>query len=293
MQRIICECNGIELEFSSKSKYKLLMHSGIAESAFNVYTSKIALQHGEFLDGVWAKKRNPVISVELSSENYSVERDILYNFFSPNAIGTLTFEENGRRLQLEYVPENIRTDPEGIYRVVTLSLIATRPQFLGDKESYSTAGTIGVTGFEWPIEPSWYDVKFDLGVIQGVTDLLEVPNLSSSPLPMTAIINNRSGETITKPRIVEVDAAGNEIDFFAHNAILAPGKSLIVTTYQDNKSVVVDGNNVNYDIVPGSHFLQVRSGGSLYKFVCGNNQSTPRNSDYSLTVEVQKQYWGA
>ena len=129
-KKITCtNATGVSVYFDyTYTPFFLVSCDGLYTVSNNVKRSDNTNTDGSTYQGSNTKERNIVIAAQMC-ENYQSNRDILYKCFRPKTRGTLVFEEEAERREIEYKVESIEVGEKGVIRDITISLLCCDPFF--------------------------------------------------------------------------------------------------------------------------------------------------------------------
>lgn len=261
-KKIICENSyGYKLEFGYSFPFYLDSYSGIHNYDGNVATIKSAFGVGVSYIGtsVNARSINLVIAFKDGSDLVTRKQQI-FNVFPLKDHGTLYYYEADIERKINYYVENVTLTRKAKYVYATINLLCPSPYFMDSTETIATLQNWDKL-FKFPLEiPDGTGIEF--GSKNNAT-AIEIENNShiSYGLTITFIANG----TVENPTLKNTKT--NET--MKLNYTMALGEKIIVTTYNNEKSIThIDssGNetNITNSLVFGTKFLQAPNGVNKY-----------------------------
>ncbi len=262
-KKIVCENSyGYKLEFAYSAPYYLDSYSGIHEYSGSVATIKSAFGVGVSYIGTSVNQRAINLVVAFRDGTDLVNRkQQLFNVFPLKDNGTLYYYEANIERKINYYVENLNLTRKGNYVYASINLICPSPYFMDSTE------TIVVLN-------NWDKLlEFPLEIIEGTGIEFGSKNDSTT----IEIVNNSH---IDYGLTIAFVANGNVVNPSLKNTYtneemklnyeLATGEQIIVTTYNNDKTIVhIDSNgnetNITNSLVFGTKFLQ--AGNGVNKFV--------------------------
>lgn len=270
---ITCKCNEDSKVFDSASGvYRLLIIDGLG-AEFDVYTSNSA-DDGEIYQNSKGKKRNIVLTLELSGASYEDSLSDLYEFFQPNAKGTLFLYNK----KIDYYVESVI--PSNAISTVTISLICPNPVFHDAEDTVTEmAATRGLLVF-----PLTYSPPFKVSE-KTATLIADIYNNSS--IPTGIMIEFKSTGAVSNPSLVDVYRQ----HYIGVNADMISDDIIRISTVKGNKKVVLIRNgieeNINNKLDEYSTWLQAYRGDNLFRY----DANTGINN-LSVKITTNQSYWG-
>lgn len=261
-KKIICENSyGYKLEFGYSFPFYLDSYSGIHNYDGNVATIKSAFGVGVSYIGTSVNQRsiNLVIAFK-DGVDLITRKQQLYNIFPLKDYGTLYYYESDIERKINYYVENVTLTRKAKYVYATINLLCPSPYFMDSTETIATLQNWDKL-FKFPLEiPDGTGIEF--GSKNNAT-AIEIENNShiSYGLTITFIANG----TVENPTLKNTKT--NET--MKLNYTMALGEKIIVTTYNNEKSIThIDssGNetNITNSLVFGTKFLQAPNGVNKY-----------------------------
>jgi hypothetical protein len=261
-KKIICRNSyGYRLEFGYSFPFYLDSYSGIHNYDGNVATIKSAFGVGVSYIGtsVNARSINLVIAFKDGSDLVTRKQQI-FNVFPLKDHGTLYYYEADIERKINYYVENVTLTRKAKYVYATINLLCPSPYFMDSTETIATLQNWDKL-FKFPLEiPDGTGIEF--GSKNNAT-AIEIENNShiSYGLTITFIANG----TVENPTLKNTKT--NET--MKLNYTMALGEKIIVTTYNNEKSIThIDssGNetNITNSLVFGTKFLQAPNGVNKY-----------------------------
>lgn len=261
-KKIICRNSyGYRLEFGYSFPFYLDSYSGIHNYDGNVATIKSAFGVGISYIGtsVNARSINLVIAFKDGSDLVTRKQQI-FNVFPLKDHGTLYYYEADIERKINYYVENVTLTRKAKYVYATINLLCPSPYFMDSTETIATLQNWDKL-FKFPLEiPDGTGIEF--GSKNNAT-AIEIENNShiSYGLTITFIANG----TVENPTLKNTKT--NET--MKLNYTMALGEKIIVTTYNNEKSIThIDssGNetNITNSLVFGTKFLQAPNGVNKY-----------------------------
>lgn len=282
--KIVCERDGKKITFAHALPYWLKSVEGLGELDVDVESEKSASQDGELYRGATANKRNIVIKATVvppDKKTHAEIRDKFFAFFVPRESGMLyIYDGNAPTKKIEYKTENCEFEMDGVFRVVTLSLICPDPTFKAPVDE--TAAMAEITGLiEWPME---LKAEFEVGIKESSL-MATVVNDSSVTRGMT-ITFKASGEVVN-PGLLEV---GRQESLRILTTMHADD-IITVTTGHGKKRVKltrgIEETNINNLWEFGGTWLQVEPGKNVYRYTADSGTDV-----LEVILASTPAYWG-
>ncbi len=262
-RKIVCENSfGYKLEFGYHYPFYLDSYSGIHEYSGDVATIKSAFGVGVTYVGTSVNSRNITLTIAFKNNNLlQSRRKAIYNIFNLKDVGTLYFYEGDIERKIRYYVEKVTPTEKGNYCYFTISLICPSPYFMDTEETIATLNN-WEKYLQFPLEiPD--DVGIEFGY-QNESTTIEIEN--NSHIDYGLIINFTANGEVVNPGLTNT-SNGEEMKL---NYSLSAGEQIIVTTYDNEKSITyVDQNgnesDVTNSLVFGTKFLQASYG--INKFI--------------------------
>lgn len=283
MIKIVCERDGKRVTFAHSLPYWLKEVDGLGVE-IDVESEKSTGQDGELYKGAVATKRNIVIKATVvppDNKTHAEIRDEFFAFFVPRESGTLyIYDGDAPARKIEYKTESCDFEMDGIFRVVTLSLLCPDPTFKAQAdETAAMAEIIGL--IEWPVE---VEAEFEVG-IKATSLMATVVNDSSVTRGMT--ITFRASGEVVNPGLVEV---GRQESLRILTTMHA-GDVITVTTGYGKKRVKLtrgtEETNINNLWEFGGTWLQVEPGKNVYRYTADSGTDV-----LEVTLASTPAYWG-
>jgi len=282
MKRVICEDTvGRKIEFTyDGDPLRLADTDGFTAADYAVTTSKNSGQDGENYNGSTANKRNPVITSELSAD-YANQREKLYRFFQPRAVGTVYYYDNESGKKATYYVEKINIGETGVIRPVVISLLCPDPKFYALEDEISELA-MWEGCIEFPLE-----IIEPFEVTRKVNTLIGNVYNGSNVTQGLTVKFMATGE-VTNPSLYDI----NRHLMMQINITMHSGDVITVTTESNNKRVKLSSggieSNINNRMLYPPVWLQAYEGDNLYRY----NAESGIDS-LSVSILHTQAYWGA
>ena len=257
MKTIQCINNdGIQVEFNYKEDAPFFLESleGVYSFENDVNTSDRTMTDGAQYQSSLTRKRNIVITAHIDGE-YQERRNLLYKCFKQGCHGLFRHIEDEVVKDIDYVTESVVIEPQGVIRIVTISLLCADPHF---KDPYDTEITMAgwEDCFEWPHE----FVKPE-EITRRKSELIKEINNEGTVKYTGMEIKLKANAAVSDPVINHVEDG----TFIRIYKTMKPGEQIRIVTKSNDKSVYfidVDGNEteINDDIDEDSTFIQLIEG---------------------------------
>lgn len=261
-KKIICENSyGYKLEFGYSFPFYLNSYSGIHSYDGNVANIKSAFGIGVSYIGTSVNQRNINLVIAFKDGPDLVTRkQQLYNIFPLKDKGTLYYYEANIERKINYYVENFSLIRKANYVYANINLLCPSPYFMDSEETIATLQNWDKL-FKFPLEiPDGTGIEFGS---QNNSTSIEIENNSHIPYGLT--IKFIANGTVENPTLKNTKT--NEI--MKLNYTLTLGEQIIVTTYNNEKSIIhIDSNgnetNITNSLVFGTKFLQAPNGVNKY-----------------------------
>lgn len=261
-KKIICENSyGYKLEFGYSFPFYLNSYSGIHSYDGNVANIKSAFGIGVSYIGTSVNQRNINLVIAFKDGPDLVTRkQQLYNIFPLKDKGTLYYYESNIERKINYYVENFSLIRKANYVYANINLLCPSPYFMDSEETIATLQNWDKL-FKFPLEiPDGTGIEFGS---QNNSTSIEIENNSHIPYGLT--IKFIANGTVENPTLKNTKT--NEI--MKLNYTLTLGEQIVVTTYNNEKSIIhidSDGNetNITNSLVFGTKFLQAPNGVNKY-----------------------------
>ena len=261
-KKIVCQNSyGYKLEFGYSFPFYLDSYSGIHSYDGNVATIKSAFGVGVSYIGTSVNQRsiNLVIAFKDGSDLITRKQQ-LYNIFPLKDHGTLYYYEADIERKINYYVENVNLVRKANYVYATINLLCPSPYFMDSTETIATLNNWDKL-FKFPLEiPEGTGIEFGS---KNSSTAIEIENNShiSYGLTITFIAN---GEVIN-PTLTNIKTG----EIMKLNYTLGLGERIVVTTYNNDKTIIhIDSNenetNITNSLVFGTKFLQAPNGVNKY-----------------------------
>lgn len=261
-KKIICENSyGYKLEFGYSFPFYLNSYSGIHSYDGNVANIKSAFGIGVSYIGTSVNQRNINLVIAFKDGSDLVTRkQQLYNIFPLKDKGTLYYYEANIERKINYYVENFSLIRKANYVYANINLLCPSPYFMDSEETIATLQNWDKL-FKFPLEiPDGTGIEFGS---QNNSTSIEIENNSHIPYGLT--IKFIANGTVENPTLKNTKT--NEI--MKLNYTLTLGEQIVVTTYNNEKSIIhIDSNgnetNITNSLVFGTKFLQAPNGVNKY-----------------------------
>lgn len=291
---------GNKLTFGNGSDFTITEFSGLNPPKATINTNESALVDG----GTFNSSKVQMRSMNIA---FAVERDA-----AKNRLEIYKVVQNKKPIKVYYKSEVLDIWIAGwvestdftywaTKNVCTVSILCPEPYFKSAQEIINVLSTV-IPKFHFPFgsltEEEIYQVDEDQGTIEyhpeyglifGLVDAytsIEVPNDGYIEAGLT--FDFYCEQPVSNPRIIDYISK----KWFKLNISMLEGDHIIVTTGQGNKKAILKRNNVETNIFnlidPGSTWLQLPPGGSLYVYEVGTG--TP--NDLRITISHYDLYGG-
>ena len=261
-KRIVCKNSyGYKLEFGYSFPFYLNSYSGIHEYDGDVATIKSAFGVGVSYIGTSVNKRSITLVIAFKDgEDLTNRKQQLFNIFPLKDKGTLYYYEGDIERKINYYVEKFTLTRKANCVYATANLICPSPYFMDSEETIATL-------------QNWDKLLvFPLEILDGTgiefgsqnnSTAIEIENNSHIPYGLT-ITFTANGEVVNP---ILTNNRTNEV--MKLNYTLALGEQIVVTTYDNEKSIThidSEGNetNITNALVFGTKFLQVPYGSNKY-----------------------------
>lgn len=284
MKEIVCENNkGKKIKFTYELPFYLISCDGLHNINGHVSGSKNAFGIGETYTGTSVDRRDIIIT-GFFVDNFIARRNELYNLFPIGSEGTFYYYENDVTKKITYRVENLEILEKGFPKNFEISLACSNPYFTDiDRTVYQMA--TWTPKFKFPLKsPVGKGFKFGT---KNKTQMCLIPNKSNLEFGITIVF--KANDVVKNPFLVNVDTT----EKIQINKTLNVGDKIIVTTYRDNKNILlIPSNNpqiqdINYLMDDDSVFLQVYVGDNTYRA-----GSETGEDNLETTVEPYTEYEG-
>ena len=254
---------------------------GLYTVSNNVKRSDNTNTDGSTYQGSNTKERNIVIAAQMC-ENYQSNRDILYKCFRPKTRGTLVFEEEAERREIEYKVESIEVGEKGVIRDITISLLCCDP-FFTDTEYTVELMASWQAGFEFMHE--FKSTKEEIG--HRVMELIKDIDNAGTTDAVGMVITLEALGSVSTPIIRNI-TTGEHITL---NYDFKTGDVVQICTETNKKNVYLiragEKKSINGYIDEDSEFIQLQAGTNTLQYEA---KSGKENLD--VTVEYKQKYLG-
>lgn len=281
-RKVTCTNNqGTTITFGENAfePFLLAYIDGVYETENNVIITANTMSDGGTYQGSTKKVRNIVLGISDKASNvYRINsRDVLYNLFPKNELGTLTYWEDGIERVINYRVESVK---QGAWdkRLYTVSLLCDDPYFYAKNDIHISMAS-AISNFEFEHEfYSWEEISYiSQNRIATVDNMNAVDDIGLTITITTK--GNASNITVTRiesDEHITVGHSGKPL-----NMIL--GDKLIITTGNGDKHVYFerDGEReeINEYITEDSVFIQLARG-------INNIGYSAESGEENLTVEL-------
>ena len=261
-KKIICKNSyGYKLEFGYSFPFYLDSYSGIHNYDGNVATIKSAFGVGVSYIGTSVNSReiNLVIGFKDGADLTTRKQQII-NVFPLKDKGTLYYYENDIERKINYYVENVSLVRKANYVYYNINLLCPSPYFMDINETIATLQNWDKL-LEFPLEIIDEEgIEFDN---RNESTSIEIINNSHIPYGMT-ITFIANGQVVNP--ILKNNSTGEQLKL---NYTLDTGERIVVTTYNNEKSIVhIESTgietNINNSLVFGTKFLQIPNGVNKY-----------------------------
>lgn len=148
---IVCKnARGEQIKFDWYGPLWLKSVTGIGAD-FTVTTSKSNGQDGANYTGATADVRNIVIVLDVRKKDYVTQRNRLYQFFQPRAVGEIQYNDGNVSRKTGYYVESVEPSGDGVLKNITVSLLCPDPKWYDLEEQITQLATWEGL-IEWPLE---------------------------------------------------------------------------------------------------------------------------------------------
>lgn len=286
---VICKNeDDVQIEFSYKddAEFFLISLDGAYSVSNNVTTSENTFTDGSTYQGSTTKQRNIVITAEFD-EDYQSRRNFLYKSFKPKSPGTLYYNENDEKRQIDYYVEGIEIDEKGVCRNVVISLICPDPFF---KDPADT--TVTMAGWEPCFEfiHEFTDELEEFGI--RITELVkDIENDSAADHIGIEVLMEAQG-AVKNPALYHTQQDIHiQIGTDTYPFNMDPGDVVKITTGTNEKNVylIKDGveTKINEYLEEESEFIQLIHGKNTFIY------DAAAGVDYlNVTIKYRFRYLG-
>ncbi|MDL2252666.1 phage tail family protein [Ruminococcaceae bacterium OttesenSCG-928-I18] len=241
----------LSADYNQYSPVRLLKIEGVTAITNSVVTTDNSMIDGSTHQGTTTKERHIELTFEMF-ENYKQIRDILYLVFKPKTTGTFYYTENGETRRIQYEPEDIDIDNEGVVRNIVVSLKCTDPYFEAlDETVVDMAAWDALFEFEHEFLEEGEELATRIAEI-----IKEVPNESAAKNLGITVQFTAEGPVFA-PAIYHLESG----DFARVAVDLMAGDSVVYTTHTNNKKVFLfqggEKREVNELLDEDSEFIQL------------------------------------
>ena len=282
MIKVVCEDQqGEQIEFAyGASPLALVDLDGFSSAEYTVNTSQSSGQDGETYNGETANKRNPVITAEIMTD-FQTQRDKLYAFFQPRAVGTVYKYDGTIVRKAAYYVEKLVVAESGATRPVTISLICPDPLFYALDQAITQLATWkGKITFPLRITNPFV-------VTEKINTLIGNVN-NDSNVTQGLTIRFAATAEVTNPSLTDV----NRHEKMTINTTMHSGDVILVTTATNEKHVQLVSGGVTTDISNLMDYppvwLQAYPGDNLFRYDADSGIDS-----LSVSILYRKAYWGA
>lgn len=282
-KKITCtNVTGVSVYFDyTYTPFFLVSCDGLYTVSNNVKRSDNTNTDGSTYQGSNTKERNIVIAAQMC-ENYQSNRDILYKCFRPKTRGTLVFEEEAERREIEYKVESIEVGEKGVIRDITISLLCCDP-FFTDTEYTVELMASWQAGFEFMHE--FKSTKEEIG--HRVMELIKDIDNAGTTDTVGMVITLEALGSVSTPIIRNI-TTGEHITL---NYDFKTGDVVQICTETNKKNVYLiragEKKSINGYIDEDSEFIQLQAGTNTLQYEA---KSGKKNLD--VTVEYKQKYLG-
>lgn len=255
---IICENSfGNKIKLSSSFPYFLEEYEGIHEKCSEISSIKSAFSVGEIYVGRSVPKRNIVLYGYFKNKFYE-RTQYLSNVFDDKNEGTLYYYEEDRSFKIKYRVEKLSIEKSGPIRYFTISLICLNPYF-EDVDENKVILSEYESGIEFPFEIINDEIELERKVQTSIVEIENPTNINSG----LKIIYRASGQ-VKKPIFKNISTQESLIiDYDLEN-----GDEVTITTYINNKNIILKRNgvetNINNYLLFGTKYLELLPGINNY-----------------------------
>lgn len=262
-RKIICQNSyGYKLEFAYSFPFFLESYSGIHEYSGKIATIKSAFGIGVSYIGTSVNSRNITLTIAFRDDEIMQKRKTqIFNIFPLKDNGTLFYYEGDIVRKINYFVEKVSlTNKTGVI-YATISLICPSPYFMDSQETIASLNNWNkCLSFKLEI-PDGTGIQFGS---KNESTSIEVVNDTHINYGLTIVLI--ANGNVTNP--IVKNTSTNEI--LKLNKSLATGEKIIITTYNNNKTITyvdLQGNEIleNNILVFGTKFLQASNG--VNKFI--------------------------
>lgn len=263
---------GNKVTFNYDTPFFLKKITGLHKVTGSVSTTKNAWSVGEKYNGTSIPKRNIVINAEMFN-NFLENRQLLYKVLPLKKTGTLYYYEKDTKVKIDYKVEDIEIEDSGIPRGIFISLICNNPYFT-DIEETKVSIANWTSSFEFPISIPEDGMEFGY---KNTSTLVTIANDTNIEIGMRIIFT--ISDEVVNPTLINVNTQEKMIIEGTYVA----GDVITVTTYINNKNIILERNgvstNINNYLKFGTKFLQIHTGSNTFK-------STADSGDKNFITEI-------
>lgn len=254
---------------------------GLYKVSNNVQRSDNTNTDGSSYQGSNTQERNIVITAQMC-ENYQENRDILYKCFRPKTKGTLVYEENDKKRQIDYYVEDIDIAEEGVIRDITISLLCNDP-FFSDTEYTVELMASWQAGFEFTHE--FTSEKEEIGYRE--MELIKDITNNGTTDTVGMIITLEALATVTNPIVRNITTG----EYIKLDYTLNTGDVVQICTETDKKNVYLissgEKTSINGYIDEDSEFIQLQAGLNTLQY-----EAESGTESLNVAIEYKKKYLG-
>lgn len=264
MERTLIWINykGDAVTFTYKPPFLLGICDGFHEIAGKVNTISSAYGIGTIYQGTNLDERDLTIKGTIT-ENIQENKQLLFNIFPLDTIGTLYYYEGNIERKIQCTVENVSVpEKSGYTRDFSIRLIAPNPRFSAISATILSMATWSAS-FEFALEiPEDEGIEFG---IKNTNTMGTTENDTNIEYGMT--IKFKANDTVINPYVLNV----NNRDIIQIEKTMEVGDQIIITTHVDNKKVIYisAATGVEEDItflkMYGSKYLQVPIGTNTFR----------------------------
>ena len=265
----------IEIGQGQNSPFLLTDVQGLGYSN-EIYTTTSIYQDGETVNGFNLKMRN--ITIELSIiKNYIVNRNKLYNVFTPKKEGTFYYIQGDIKRKANAYVESVDTAEKNDVQTVVISLLCPDPFFYDLQDTFNYMAT-WEKGFYFPVPYGIETVVFGTRNNEQVKNII---NYGNAKTPIIIHFNNNYPFKITNPSLIKIETG----EFMKVNETISQNESIIINT--KTKRIEKGDLNIFRKRVRGSQFFMLDVGDNYFRF------DADENVEYlDVVIEYNSAYLG-